>query len=55
MALPHVAGVAALYLSTNTGASPSSVRNALVSAATAGKVTNAGSGSPNALLYKGTW
>jgi subtilisin family serine protease len=55
MASPHVAGVAALYLSTNTGASPSSVRNALVSAATAGKVTNAGSGSPNALLYKGTW
>lgn len=51
MATPHVAGVAALYLQTNPGASPSTVRNALVSNATANKVTGAGTGSPNLLLY----
>jgi len=50
MATPHVAGVAALYLQGHT-ASPSQVRNAIVNAATANVVTNAGSGSPNRLLY----
>jgi subtilisin family serine protease len=34
MASPHVAGAGALYLSTNTGASPSNVESALKSAAT---------------------
>ncbi|WP_431879898.1 S8 family peptidase [Amycolatopsis sacchari] len=53
MATPHVTGAAALYLATHTTASPATVRNALVAAATTGKVTNAGSGSPNALLYTG--
>ncbi|GHF46686.1 S8 family peptidase [Amycolatopsis bartoniae] len=53
MATPHVTGAAALYLATHTTASPATVRNALVAAATTGKVTSAGSGSPNALLYTG--
>jgi subtilisin family serine protease len=51
MASPHVAGVAALYLQTNTGASPATVRNAIVDNATTGKVTNPGRSSPNRLLY----
>lgn len=51
MATPHVAGVAALYLQNNTSASPSTVRNAIVNSATQGVVSNAGSGSPNLLLY----
>ncbi|GHG72463.1 hypothetical protein GCM10017788_35000 [Amycolatopsis acidiphila] len=53
MATPHVTGAAALYLATHTTASPATVRNALVTAATTGKVTSAGSGSPNVLLYTG--
>jgi hypothetical protein len=51
MASPHVAGALALYLQTNPGASPATARNALVANGTTGKVTNAGSGSPNILLY----
>ena len=51
MASPHVAGVAALYLQGNPSASPATVTNAITSTATTGKVTNAGSGSPNRLLY----
>jgi serine protease len=51
MASPHVAGVAALYLANNPSATPTQVRNALVDNATSGKVTDAGSGSPNKLLY----
>jgi serine protease len=51
MATPHVAGVAALYLATNPSASPSAVRTALVNNATPAKVTGAGSGSPNLLVY----
>ncbi|TVT27150.1 S8 family peptidase [Amycolatopsis rhizosphaerae] len=51
MATPHVTGAAALYLATHTSASPATVRNALVAAGTTGKVTGAGSGSPNVLLY----
>jgi hypothetical protein len=50
MATPHVAGVAALYLQANPGASPATVRNALVSGGVTGKVTSAGTGSPNVLL-----
>ena len=51
MASPHVAGVAALYLQGNAGAAPSAVASALTGSATTGKVTSAGSGSPNRLLY----
>ena len=51
MASPHVAGVAALYLSANPGASPSEVEAAIEGSATASAVTNAGTGSPNLLLY----
>lgn len=51
MAAPHVAGAAALYLSTNTSASPADVASALNSNSTPNKVTSAGSGSPNRLVY----
>jgi aqualysin 1 len=51
MATPHVAGVAALYLQSNSGASPSAVRDALVNTATSNVVSNAGRNSPNKLLY----
>jgi subtilisin family serine protease len=54
MATPHVAGAAALYLADNPTALPAAVRDALVANASTGKVTNAGSGSPDALLYTGT-
>ncbi|MBA2336137.1 MAG: S8 family serine peptidase [Blastocatellia bacterium] len=53
MASPHVAGVAALYLEGNPSASPASVRSAIVGNATSGKVTSAGTGSVNLLLYSG--
>lgn len=51
MASPHVAGVAALYLQGHTSATPQAVRDAIVNNATSGKVSNAGSKSPNLLLY----
>src|SRR5690606_16046679 len=51
MAAPHVAGVAALYLASNPGASPAQVENAINANATTGVVGNPGSGSPNRLLY----
>ncbi len=51
MATPHVAGVAALYLQSDPSASPSTVSSAVVNGATANVVGNAGSGSPNRLLY----
>jgi aqualysin 1 len=51
MATPHVAGAAALYLQSNPGASPGTVRNALVNNATTNHISNPGSGSPNLLLY----
>ncbi len=50
MAAPHVAGAAALYLATHPGASPATVRNALVGAGTADRVLNRAAGSPNVLL-----
>ncbi|MBX7269819.1 S8 family peptidase [Micromonospora sp. Llam7] len=51
MASPHVAGAAALVLSTNPSWSPQQVRDYLVNNATNNVVTNPGSGSPNKLLY----
>jgi len=51
MATPHVAGVAALYLEGNPGATPAAVASAILGSATTGKVTGAGTGSPNRLLY----
>lgn len=51
MATPHVAGVAALYLETATDRSPAAVETAIESTATTGKVTSAGTGSPNLLLF----
>ncbi|HEU5162126.1 MAG TPA: S8 family serine peptidase [Thermoanaerobaculia bacterium] len=51
MATPHVAGVAALYLQSNPSASPATVWGAISSSSTANKITSAGTGSPNRLLY----
>ncbi|HKG97196.1 MAG TPA: S8 family peptidase, partial [Pyrinomonadaceae bacterium] len=51
MASPHVAGVAALFLETNPAASPATVTAALINGSTLNKVTGAGSGSPNRLLF----
>jgi subtilisin family serine protease len=51
MASPHVAGVAALYLETNPGASPATVAQSIIGSATLNKITGAGTGSPNRLLY----
>ncbi|MGH9156396.1 MAG: S8 family serine peptidase [Acidimicrobiales bacterium] len=51
MAAPHVAGVAALYLQTNPGATATVVRDAVVAGATANVVSSPGTGSPDRLLY----
>ncbi|HSE31830.1 MAG TPA: S8 family serine peptidase [Pyrinomonadaceae bacterium] len=51
MATPHVTGVAALVLESNPGASVATVSNAIINNATLNKVTNAGTGSPNRLLF----
>jgi subtilisin family serine protease len=51
MASPHVAGAAALYLQGHPTASPSTVSSAINGGATTGVVSNAGTGSPNRLLY----
>ncbi|MFI7677509.1 S8 family peptidase [Actinophytocola sp. NPDC049390] len=54
MAAPHVAGAAALYLAANPSASPATVQSTMKTNATPNKITNPGTGSPNALLYTGT-
>jgi subtilisin family serine protease len=54
MASPHVAGAAALLLSSNPSSSPAEVATAMSSAATTGAVTDAATGSPNRLLFTGT-
>jgi subtilisin family serine protease len=51
MAAPHVAGVAARYLQTNTTASPATVRNAIVNGASLNKLTGLPSGTANRLLF----
>ena len=53
MAAPHVAGAAALLLSVTPTATPATIASQLVANTTANKVTNAGTGSPNRLLYTG--
>jgi subtilisin family serine protease len=53
MATPHVAGAAALYLADHPDATPEQVGNALVAASSGNRISNAGSGSPNKLLYTG--
>jgi subtilisin family serine protease len=50
MATPHVAGAAALVLAANPTATPAQVAATLTGAASTGKVSNAGTGSPNLLL-----
>jgi hypothetical protein len=50
MATPHVAGVAALYLSANPTATPAQVESAIKGGATPNLVTDP-VGSPNLLLY----
>ncbi|ACY14560.1 S8 family peptidase [Haliangium ochraceum] len=52
MASPHAAGVAAMVLDKNTGASASSVTSSIISAATTGVVSNRSS-APNRLLFNG--
>ena len=51
MAAPHVAGAAAMVLDAHPSWSPARVRDYLVSAGTAGLVTDPGAGSPNRLLF----
>jgi serine protease len=49
MASPHVAGAVALYLQTNSSATPSQVTSAIKNNAVSGKISSA-NGSPNLLL-----
>lgn len=51
MATPHVAGYAALILAGTPSATPAQVVDAIKAGATTGKVTSAGTGSPNLLIY----
>jgi subtilisin family serine protease len=51
MAAPHVAGVAARYLQNNRTASPATVRNAIVGAATLNVLTGIPTGTSNRLLF----
>ncbi|GGW98466.1 hypothetical protein GCM10010297_20250 [Streptomyces malachitofuscus] len=50
MASPHVAGAAAVYLAGHPDADPAAVASALTGGATADKIGNPGSGTPNKLL-----
>jgi subtilisin family serine protease len=52
MATPHVAGVAARYLQGNPGASPGTVRTAIVGDATLNVLTGIPSGTANRLLFR---
>jgi aqualysin 1 len=51
MASPHVAGVAARYLQANPSASPASVRNAIVNAASLNRLSGIPTGTSNRLLF----
>ncbi|MEU2281960.1 S8 family peptidase [Streptomyces sp. NPDC013178] len=50
MATPHVAGAAAVYLTSHPTATPAAVHSALVNGATTGVLRDIGTGSPNRLL-----
>ncbi|MEY7980761.1 S8 family peptidase [Streptomyces pilosus] len=50
MASPHVAGAAAVYLAGHPDAGPAAVATALTAGATADRIGNPGSGTPNKLL-----
>ncbi|HKK93700.1 MAG TPA: S8 family serine peptidase [Longimicrobiales bacterium] len=51
MASPHVAGVAALMLGRNSGATPADIRAGILDNTTTGVLSNVGPGSPDRLLY----
>lgn len=51
MATPHVVGAAALLLSASPSSTPAQITAALINQATYYKVTSAGTGSPNRLLF----
>ena len=51
MASPHVAGTAALCVDRDPGKDPAAVKSWIQEHATPGRVRDAGSGSPNLLLY----
>lgn len=53
MATPHVVGAVALILAGNAGASTATVTSTLLGNTTPGKVSGAGTGSPNKLLFTG--
>lgn len=53
MASPHVAGHAALALAANPSATPAQIAETVRTGATPNKVTTAGTGSPNLLLFTG--
>lgn len=58
MSAPHVAGTIAKYLGDPGYVyvpSPAEIQNLIVSNASWGKVSNPGAGSPNLLLYNGTY
>ncbi|HEX6291565.1 MAG TPA: S8 family peptidase [Herpetosiphonaceae bacterium] len=54
MAAPHVAGVAALYLQGDPGASPATVNSWIINNATVGVIKSNPPSTPNRLLYKST-
>ena len=51
MATPHVAGVAARFLQNNRTASPATVRNSIVNAASLNRLTGVPTGTANRLLF----
>jgi len=53
MASPHVAGAVALYLQSNTSATPAQVSSAITNNAVSGKISST-NGSPNLLLQTST-